>query len=330
MDQAGVPGRNSLSPRERDVIRLLKAGMLTSQVASSLGISISTLNKHLASTRRKLGVKRTAHALLLDAEGHSIGIQQQRDVDDSSSPLCDFASALGACRTFDEAWGVLRDHADRLGVVAHACGVSAEPPGMVTNGARAIRREWPDEIDAMYYSMGGEQADPLVAYGVRQTRSFTVDSERVLLAFRIEAPKEVREFGEAILDTDFRFQLHQPLRDSLTRAPLLTMFAIPSHAINDFRRDAAHIRETLQTMAAAFWDFVQSRRLMASSIAGLTRRQTEVLIFAARGFTVAEAAEHMGVSLRSAEKTLAAARKLLGARTTTAAVYRAMVYRALG
>ena len=68
---------------------------------------------------------------------------------------------------------------------------------------------------------------------------------------------------------------------------------------------------------------------MASSIARLTRRQTDVLNFAARGFTVAEAAEHMWVSLRSAEKTLAAARKQLGARTTAAAIYRAMVYRTL-
>jgi hypothetical protein len=37
----------------------------------------------------------------------------------------------------------------------------------------------------------------------------------------------------------------------------------------------------------------------------------------------------MGVSVRSAEKTLAAARKQVGARTTSAAVYRALVYRAL-
>ena len=118
-----------------------KTGMLTPQVASSLGISISTLNKHLASTRRKLGVKRTAHALLLDAEGRRISTQQQRDVDVSSYPLRDFESALEVCHTFDEAWDILRDHADRLGVITNACGVSAEPPGMVTNGARAIKRD---------------------------------------------------------------------------------------------------------------------------------------------------------------------------------------------
>jgi DNA-binding CsgD family transcriptional regulator len=329
MGQAGIPGLNSLSPRERDVLRLLQTGMLTREVASSLGISISTLNKHLASTRRKLGVKRTAHALLLDAEGRRISTQQQRDVDVSPSPLCDFASALDACRTFDEAWDVLRIHADRLGVATTSCGLAAEPPGMVTNGVRSIRLRWPDQILEMFSTMGGVQADPTVAYGLRQTSSFMVDTERVLLAIRDKVPKHVLEFGEALLDTDIRLQIHQPGRDRLTQAPLMTTYNVPSHAINGFRRDAVRIRETLRVMATAFWDCVQSRRLMASSIAGLSRRQTEVLNFAARGFTVAEAAEHMRVSLSSAEKTLAAARKQLGAGTTAAAVYRAMVFRAL-
>jgi DNA-binding CsgD family transcriptional regulator len=329
MGEAGIPALNSLSPRERDVLLLLRTGMLTPQVASSLGISVSTLNKHLDSVRRKLGVRRTTHALRLFAEGCPISTPQRLDVDGSSSTLCDFTSALEACRTFDEAWDVLRDNADRLGVITNACGVSAEPPGLATNGVRAIRRLWPQQIVDMYYAMGGEQADPTIAYSVRQTDSFVVDAECLLLGFRNEAPKQVLEFGEALLDTDFRFQLHQPGRDRLTRAPLLTTFNIPTHAISEFRRDAARIRETLRLMANAFWDLVQSRRLMASSITGLSRRQAEVLKFAARGFTVAETAEHMGVSLRSAEKTLAAARKHLGARTTAAAVYRALVFRAL-
>ena len=117
---------------------------------------------------------------------------------------------------------------------------------------------WPGEINAMYDAMGGEQADPTIAHGVRQTSSFVVDSQHVIFAIRNEAPKEVVEFGEALLDVEFRFQLHQPSRDSLTGAPLLTMFAIPTHAINDFQRDAVRIRETLRAMAAAFWNFVQS------------------------------------------------------------------------
>jgi len=301
--------------------------MLTPQVASSLGISVSTLNKHLDSVRRKLGVRRTAHALLLFAEGCPIGTPQRLDVDDSQSMLCDFIGALQECRTFDEAWSVLQVYGNCLGLVFNACGVSAEPPG-ATNRMQAIRRLWPEQIVDMYYAMGGEQADPTIAYSLRRSDSFVIDTECLLLSFREEAPKQVLKFGEALLDSDFRFQLHQPGRDCLTRASLLTTFNIPMHAMREFRRDAAQIRETLRLMANAFWDLVQSRHL-ASSTTRLSRRQTEVLKFAARGFTVAETAEHMGVSISSAEKTLAEARKQLGARTTAAAVYRALVYRAL-
>jgi len=78
-----------------------------------------------------------------------------------------------------------------------------------------------------------------------------------------------------------------------------------------------------------FWHFVQRKRLLTRFV-DLTGRQREALTLAARGFTSAEAADQMGISLRGAEKVLATARDKLGARTTPAAVYRAMVYRALG
>lgn len=317
-----------LSARERDVLRLLRSGMLTPQVASNLGISVSTLNKHLASTRRKLGVKRTAHALLLGGENRSpppyadaVGL--------SSSALCDFANALETCRTFDEAWDVLRNYADRLGVTTHSCGLIAEPPGIVTNGVRAIKIHWPHQIKEMWSGMGGEKADPTVPLASRCMGGFVVNNEQIIRSLRNIAPRPVLELGEALIDNNLRFVLHQPKRDTLTQAPLMMTFDIPRHAINDLRRDTSHIRETLRIMAATFWEFVQTQRLMAASICGLSRRQREVLTLAARGFTVAETAEHMGVSVRSAEKTLAAARKQVGARTTSAAVYRALVYRAL-
>ena len=253
-----IPGLSSLSLRERDVLRLLQTGMLTPQVAASLGISVSTLNKHLASARRKLGVSRTVHALLLDAEGCSIRTERKQDVGLSSSPLCDLADALAACRTFDEAWMSCELMRDRLGVTTTSCGLVAEPPGLITNGVRSIRLRWPEQILEMFWAMGGVQADPTIAYGVRQTTSFVVDTERVLLTLGKEVPRQALEFGEALLDTDFRFAVHQPGRDSLTRAPLMTTFNIPPHAINDFRRDAVRIRETLRAMAGAFWGFVQS------------------------------------------------------------------------
>ena len=65
MQDRDGPGVGSLSPRECDCLRLLQSGLETAQAAAGLGISLSTLNKHLASARHKLGVRRTAHALLL-------------------------------------------------------------------------------------------------------------------------------------------------------------------------------------------------------------------------------------------------------------------------
>jgi DNA-binding CsgD family transcriptional regulator len=325
MSEPNASGLSLLSARERDVLRLLRTGMLTPQIASNLAISVSTLNKHLASTRRKLGVKRTAHALLLGGESRP-SPSYAAAVDLSS---CDFANVLETCRTFDEAWDVLRNYADRLGVTTHSCGLIAEPPGLVTNGARAIKIHWPHQIKELWSGMGGEKADPTVPLASRSTGGFVVNNAQIIRNLRNRAPRPVLELGEALIDNDFIYVLHQPIRDSLTQAPLMMTFDIPRHAIDDFRRDKNRFRETLRIMAATFWEFVQTRRLMAASICGLSRRQREVLTLAARGFTVAETAEHMGVSVRSAEKTLAAARKQVGARTTSAAVYRALVYRAL-
>jgi DNA-binding CsgD family transcriptional regulator len=227
----------------------------------------------------------------------------------------------GSLNGFDSDRAVaLQGNADRLGVVTNACGVSAEPPGAANNGMQAIRRLWPEQIVDMYYAMGGEQADPTIAYSLRRTDSFVVDAECLLLScWNSARPFSILIFGSSCTSRDVTVSHERPF---------LTTFNIPMHAIGEFRRDAARIRETLRLMASAFWDLVQSRHL-ASSITRLSRRQAEVLKFAARGFTVAETAEHMGISLRSAEKTLAAARKQLGARTTAAAVYRALVFRAL-
>jgi DNA-binding CsgD family transcriptional regulator len=331
MRRGGVVALGSLSPRERDCLRLLKTGLENGQVASNLGISVSTLHKHLFSARRKLGVRRTAQALLLYARANTPCRKQERPTDGAhgqTPTLCDFAGALEQCCTFDEAWNALRDHADRLGITTMASGVVAEPPGILTNGARVLKIMWPDHLVEMHQAMGGVKADPTVPYIVTHTESVLMDTECVLRTIRNEAPKPVLAFGEALLDGNFRFQLHQPGRDSVTGAPLMTGFAIEPHTIDDFRQNA-HVREQLRLMSMAFWDYVQGRQLL-SPLPGLSHRQVEALKLVARGFTLAEIAEHMGVSVRFAEKTLAAARKRLGARTTAAALYRSMVYRVLG
>ncbi|MBM3543905.1 MAG: helix-turn-helix transcriptional regulator [Alphaproteobacteria bacterium] len=314
-----------LSPRERDCLRLLQTGLGTPQAAASLGISVSTLNKHLASARSKLGVSRTIEALLLmplheasprlDAKGSAV--------------LDELQNAFETCNTFDETWDVLHAYAAHYGVTHMTCGICAEPPGQLTNGARAIAMSHPDPMPQMYRDMGGERMDPTVPYTVMQTRAVLVDNQHLIRSFGNDLPKPVGEFGQALLDNRMRFSFHKPERDNLTRAPMVCAFFIDPRVVGDIRHRGSPVRDILQSMSRRFWDTVQDKRMLRS-VPGLTARQIEALAFAARGFSVAEMAEQMGVSLRSGEKTLAAARGKLGARTTTAAVYRAMVYRVFG
>lgn len=54
-----------LSPRERDVLGRLGAGMLAKQIAADLGISIRTVEQHRASIKKKFGVRTLAELLLI-------------------------------------------------------------------------------------------------------------------------------------------------------------------------------------------------------------------------------------------------------------------------
>lgn len=331
---AGASALDLLSPRERDCLRLLRAGLDTPQVATSLGISLSTLNKHLASARRKLGVTRTAQALLLsswDGESASNRARVSREtIANGHGPLVsEFANALEACETFNETWEVMLTHAAAVGVTNITCGLVAEPPGQLTNGARAVAMSYPEHMKQMYRDMGGERADPTVPYTVAQTKPVLVDNEYLMKTLGERLPKPVATMGYALLDHKMRFAVHAPERDDLTGAPMVSAFVIDPRAVDDVRHRQSPLRGLLNVISRMFWDAVQNKSMLRH-MSGLTPRQVEALTLAARGLSVAETAEHMGVSSRSAEKMLAGARNQLGARTTAAAVYRAMVYRALG
>ncbi len=332
-------GRNadafhSLTPRERDCLRLLHEGLLTPQVAATLGMAVATLNKHLASARRKLGVSRTAQALLLCPRDELMQPLPGRNTDrarQNGSPAAwDFADAIEACATVHDAWETLRAHVGRLGVTELATFVIAEPPGQLTNGARRIGMSGPEPLKEMYREMGDANADPVNRRIAEQMKSVLVDNEELVSAIANVTSGLVVDYGRALLDENIRFALYQPERDRFSGAPLANVFIVDPREVVAFRRSAkGNPRETLQAISAAFWSTVQDKRMLRS-VAGLTRRQVEALNFAARGFTIEESAERMNVSRRSAERTLAVVRKALGAPTTSAAIYRAMVYRAIG
>jgi DNA-binding CsgD family transcriptional regulator len=57
---AEAPGLNirPLTPRERNVVELAKAGLSNKEISRALFISVSTVEQHLRSAYRKLGIKR--------------------------------------------------------------------------------------------------------------------------------------------------------------------------------------------------------------------------------------------------------------------------------
>ena len=240
----------------------------------------------------------------------------------------DFANAIAACSTFDSAWNALQAHAYQFGITQVNFGVIAEPPGRFTNGARLLKSTLGNELLHLYEQAGGTSTDPCTHhFATHETEKF-VDSDFVIKRQLRYAPKPLRTLAESFLDTHLRHILCLPGRDHITGAPLGFAFSLSPDAASRFRHCPREDIDQLRKATQIFWHSVQRKGLMAE-FATLSNRQREALTCAARGYTTTEMAEHMGVSTRSTEKTLAAARERLGASTTTAAVYRAMVYRAL-
>jgi DNA-binding CsgD family transcriptional regulator len=55
---------SSLTPREKDVFRLLLAGLMLKETAKELGIKYSTANSHMSAVYRKLNVNTRAELII--------------------------------------------------------------------------------------------------------------------------------------------------------------------------------------------------------------------------------------------------------------------------
>jgi DNA-binding NarL/FixJ family response regulator len=68
---ARTPGHGALSPREREIIRLVAAGATNQEIAANLGIGSETVKTLLGRVFSKLGVRRRAEAVSV---AHDLGL----------------------------------------------------------------------------------------------------------------------------------------------------------------------------------------------------------------------------------------------------------------
>jgi DNA-binding CsgD family transcriptional regulator len=206
--------------------------------------------------------------------------------------------------------------------------VIADPTGHIACDNYSVWMSMPEEMVRLYFDMGGAMSDPVAHYIAHGTRPLIVDPEYVLEQIPRSLPERVYKLASALMDTRLNRQLAIPYKDPLTGAPTAMVYRFDLHHRPEFEGAVVASSEELAQASALFWDHIQGAGFL-SGVPGLSPREKESLRLLARGFNLAEAAEHIGVSLRSVEKFLAGARAKLHTRTNTQSLYRAMVYRAL-
>ena len=73
---APTPGRNRLTPREREVVQLLAEGKSTKEVAVSLGLSVKTAETHRSNIMRKLQLHSVSDLVLYAVRNNIVHVVQ--------------------------------------------------------------------------------------------------------------------------------------------------------------------------------------------------------------------------------------------------------------
>jgi two-component system response regulator NreC len=78
--------RDSLSPRETDVLRLIALGFTSSEIADELHLSRRTVETHRSQIQRKLGLSKRWHLVRYALDHSLIGNSRQSPLDSTSAP----------------------------------------------------------------------------------------------------------------------------------------------------------------------------------------------------------------------------------------------------
>lgn len=83
---APVPALDALSPREREVLRLLADGLSNKELARALNVSENTIKTHLANLYAKLGTRNRVQAL---ARAQALGVTAANRVEPGTTAVSD-------------------------------------------------------------------------------------------------------------------------------------------------------------------------------------------------------------------------------------------------
>jgi DNA-binding NarL/FixJ family response regulator len=71
-----APGRNRLTPREREIVQLLAEGKSTKEVAVALGLSVKTAETHRSNIMRKLQLHSVSDLVLYAVRNNIVHVVQ--------------------------------------------------------------------------------------------------------------------------------------------------------------------------------------------------------------------------------------------------------------
>ena len=322
-----------LTERENACATLLKSGLTQKEMAVRLGISVSTMEKHLRALREKLGVKNSRQAI---DKIKSFDPEREVSIPDWPAPpslvafdwLSDqnqaFAERLRRCPTLRACVGALKEHLFDFGV-RHLLYVF-----LPMNAHSFLKNDVILEVDATENiaaelgTLGALNALP-VALEIYQTPNRHIVSD---LRQEVKEPDNRARipFLNACMETGCHhvMALGAPFGGGFIAAAALVDPKSASGSEDSLNNLAMQFRGGLMTMHNAAFAFGA-----LASTAGLSRRERDALSLLACGHTNASAAEAMQIGSRAFVNLIRSAKDKLHAENTHEAIYKAAALNAL-
>ena len=318
-----------LSDRQAQCAALLRAGMAPSDIPESLGITVSTAEKHIAALRAKTGQTTTPQlcAFLSNRQNRRDGESflwwqpvLPPDVNSTTATHV-FGQHLQDSTTLQQMLSHFRDHLSALDVAhIYFAFVPLSVRGFMRNDLWDVFLA-PPSIAESFTATGGLMSQPMALqlFNNPGDLAYTSYDEENLATLPTNAQKfgkTCREHG-AVCAMGFGF----PVNAGFTGFALTLKRALsPDELIEkapDIRAAGMLLHGSASTNGAL------------AALADLSMRERDALSSLARGCSASEASKEMKISSRAFSKLVSQSRKKLRAKTTNEAIYKASALNAL-